>query len=247
MATLSVISLGKTSELKFCNDTTEDVFLSVGQSSEEAKNITVAGWWKIVPSSCREVTQQENAKFIYTYAFMSKSMKKWSGTQVLCTNDYDAYDHQQAEKKDCNGTNLVPEAFAVQSLTQNFEMHFKDNDADAPRSLVDICNDRDEEVFVLLAYQRPDIGGHLMSRGWWSIEPKKCMTAMPVDSDIAYILAEGSNEELLVTGDKKLCVNKKKAFTHIDSESMQCEGENLGLMGFKSEPLQEGSNRIAIK
>ena len=91
-----------------------------------------------------------------------------------------------------------------------------------------ICNKTSNSVTVAVGYEVN--GGHLQSKGWWTLAPHNgCEQVLSRSETVvyktAYLYAKTSNgSNPVVTGDQDLCV-QSKAFTI--RRHQNCEGRNF--------------------
>lgn len=94
-------------DLKFCNQTKDDVSLAIGFKSTDSDQWTSEGWWNIKPGECKTPIEGIlKARYYYYYA--DSDSGKWSDHFIFCTKD---------EKftiegdKDCKSRGYAPEGF----------------------------------------------------------------------------------------------------------------------------------------
>jgi uncharacterized membrane protein len=142
--------------LKFCNDTQDPVYLSFGQKRSRDTKFSVDGWFSIKPDNCYETTRDSSADEVWYYAQGGSGTLTWRGDTPLCTDDVKGYTFEDAANMPCTGTNQMMELFqrgVLAAAGQDFEHHFKVADAHKIRSQVDICNNRQEKIYVATADQ----------------------------------------------------------------------------------------------
>jgi uncharacterized membrane protein len=92
-------------ELKFCNQTNEQVSVAIGYKAGE--EWTSEGWWTIDPGQCK-VPVGGVLKNRYYYYYADSDSNKWDGDFIFCTQD-NKFTIQG--DKDCKSRGYSPEGF----------------------------------------------------------------------------------------------------------------------------------------
>ncbi len=236
--------------VKFCNDTSEDIFISSAQKRSSDAKTTVNGWLMAKPGKCFEVDRKEEASEILYFATSSNGSHKWRGNVPLCTNDYDGFNHPDAEIMDCSLNKLKMEYFQKEALPTSGEYghHFKTNEAYVARSMMDICNSRSEEnsILVAIAWKDAEFSGQVISKGWSTLKGGECVKDLVIDAEEVWLHVENSDGTLLIEGPLEACVNNINAFKFSKATEMACNGPDELKVKFAAKPIAAGKVRMDI-
>lgn len=237
--------------LKFCNDTQDPVFLSFAQKKSRDTKFKVDGWFSIKPDKCYETSRDPSADEVWYYAQGGAGSLTWRGDTPLCTDDVKGYTFEDAANMPCTGMNQIVQMFqkgAMASTGQEFEHRFNVAGAHQIRSMVDICNNRQEKIYVATAWKRAEFPDDIVTRGWYLIDPGKCVTRLPVDSQVVYVHAENEARANLLesAGQIQACIDNSLAFMFSQSNSMQCGTGNLVNAVFVPRDITSGAARVDI-
>ncbi len=235
--------------LKFCNDTTNPVYLSHAQKKSRDSKFGVDGWYEVQPSKCHEENRDPLADEVWFYAQGGAGTLAWRGDTPLCTDDVKGYHYEDASNMPCTANNQILQMFRKVALdSQEFEHHFTVNDAHRVRSVVDICNNRQEKVLVATAWKRPLFPDDVVTRGWYVIEGGKCVTQLPFDAQVVYVHAESEARANLLSGEGQIqaCIDHTLAFMFSRGNSMTCGSGGLETAVFVPREVAAGQTRIDI-
>lgn len=233
--------------LKFCNDTTEVVYISYGQKQTEDVNVTINGWFMAQPGKCFEANRQKEADEVLFFANSPSGLRKWSGDIPMCTNDFDGYSHPDAKVMSCAANNLKLQKFTKERIPSSGEYihHFKLADAHEARAVVELCNKSSEEISFVLGMKDEDFD-QVISRGWYMIKAGDCVKDQVVDSESILLHIEKSDRSVLLQGDYQACIDDEKAFQYSQATKMACAGENDKKVGFAEVAIDAGKVRLDI-
>ncbi|NDE17628.1 DUF1036 domain-containing protein [bacterium] len=235
--------------LKFCNDTTNPLYVSYSQKKARDQKFGVDGWYEVQPSKCHEENRDPVADEVWFYAQGGDGTMAWRGDTPLCTDDVKGYFYEDAANMPCTDNNQMMQMFQKATLTgQEFEHHFTVADAHKVRSMVDICNNRQEKIVVATAWKRPEFPEDIVTRGWYLIDPGKCATGLSVDSPVVYVHAESESRVNLLQreGQIQACVNNTLAFLFSRGNSMACGAQGLLNAVFVPYEIAAGQARVDI-
>ena len=234
--------------LKICNDSTNDLYLAIGQRNSTEQAFAVGGWFKILANNCREMLRSESADEMYLYADSSDGTLIWKGDLALCTDDHEGFSFDNAKSMGCDGEHQRRELFkrVPMSGTGAFEYHLKPQAAKAVRTVADLCSRARDTIYVATAFENADFPGEVISIGWFTIEPGQCSKDVVVDASTLYLRVEGKGGTVLMEGPFKACVNTTDGFDFGNSTKMVCSGENQKVVGFDALPVAAGKISVQL-
>lgn len=233
--------------VKFCNDTTEEIYISYAQKKTADVNTTVNGWFLAKPGQCFEANREKEADEVLFFANSQSGMRKWAGDLTMCTNDFDGFSHKEAQSMSCDATNLKLQKFKKEKLPISGEyVHlFKLADAHEARSLVEICNKSTEEIAFVIGMKDQEFD-QTISRGWYIVKAGECIKDQVIDAESVLLHVEKADRTVLVQGDYQVCVDDEKAFQYSQATSMACTGADDKKVGFSEVKIEAGKVRIDI-
>lgn len=234
--------------LKICNDSTNDLYLAIGQINSTEQAFAVGGWFKILANKCREMLRSESADEIYLYADSADGKLIWKGDLALCTDDHEGFSFDDAKSMGCSGEHQRRELFTRVSMsgTGGFEYRLKPQAAKAVRTVAELCSRARDTIYVATAFENADFPGEIISVGWLTIEPGQCSKEIIVDASTLHLRVEGKDNSVLMEGPFKACVNTTDGFDFGNSTKMTCYGENQKVVGFDSLPVAAGKIRVEL-
>lgn len=234
--------------LKFCNDTGEELYLSLGQKKASISKTTIDGWFSVKAGKCYETTRLGDADEVYYFANNANADKKWRGDVAFCTDDFDGYRFDDAAHMDCMKNNQRMQLFKKDKISPDgqFEHHFKASDADAVRSVVNLCNSRSEKNVGVIAWKNPEFAGQVITKGWYNLVGGECINDLAVDAEEILLYVENSDRTVLIDGPTEACVNDTKAFQYSRATEMKCDGADEIKAKFATKTIAAGKVRLDI-
>lgn len=235
--------------VKVCNDSSEDAYLSLAQKKPDTEAVTVNGWYRVAANSCYETLRNPAATELLVFAQSGGSQLRWNGDVALCTDNYDGFTFEEAQSMDCTGANQRMQHFRKVAMTVSsgdFEFHLRAEDARPARTMLDVCNTRDEKIYVATAWENPEFPGQVVSFGWLNIEPSKCFEDLAVEGSSIMLRVENGDHDVLLEGAFKACVDAEEGYEFGNATKMVCSGGNLEMVGFDVKPLGAGDVRIDL-
>jgi len=234
--------------MKFCNDTDEELYLSLGQKNATASKTTINGWFSIKAGKCYETTRLNDADEVYYFANTSNTDKKWRGDVAFCTDDYDGYSYDDAAHMDCMKNNQKMQLFKKEKIGSDglFEHHFKSADAHVVRSIVELCNSRSEKNVGVIAWKNPEFPGQLISKGWYNLAGGECIKDLAIDAEEILIYLENSDRTVLIDGPTEACINNSKAFQFSRATEMKCNEADEVKAKFATKVITAGKVRLEV-
>ena len=148
----------------------------------------------------------------------------------------------------CDLNNQKTQLFNSQILpaSGDFEYHFQTQQAHKARSVLEICNSRDKDTVLALAWEDSDLPGQYMSKGWYVLAAGKCLSNMVVDSNEVLLHVEDDKRELLLPGTVEVCVDDLHAFQFSKATQMACNGTNQMRAKFATQAIDAGDTRLTV-
>ncbi len=96
-------AINSRSEVEFCNDMDEDVWMVIGSwDSAGIDQWTTKGWYKIDPMACRNFNDESSSKIMYSAFLSSDKSQVWAGEKMLCSKETDSFHIPKANKVACD-------------------------------------------------------------------------------------------------------------------------------------------------
>ncbi|MEY4632586.1 MAG: hypothetical protein RIQ81_2706, partial [Pseudomonadota bacterium] len=232
---------------KFCNDSTEKIYLAFGQQQSAETKINIDGWYPVAPGQCHETRREARTQSIYYFAQSDGRKLRWSGDVPLCTNDYDGFEYADAGGLECKANSQMQQLFKREDLTaEPFEHHFVAADAQIARSNVKICNNRTETVEAIFAWTRSEFPSEVVTNGWFTIKAGDCLRDFAVDSDRMFINVTDDDGMPLVEGNFEACINAEEGFLYSHANTMACDADDQEMGKFEVRTLPAGEASVDI-
>jgi uncharacterized membrane protein len=234
--------------VRLCNDSAEDLYVSMGQQNSAGGTLSVAGWFKIPAGECYETAKTKEADELLIFANTADGRQRWKGDVSLCTNAYDKFLYLEPKSMKCDGNNERLQRFKKVDMTLegDFEYHLKPALSETVRSMAQFCNISEEKLAFATAYDNPDFPGQFVTGGWYGVDAGQCSEPLVVDSDSVYIYIENKDDDELTSGDFDLCVDTITAFEFSDGRGMTCNELTQEKRFFQKLMVDAGAVKINI-
>ena len=223
------------------------IYISFAQKKSTNAETTVNGWFLAKPGLCFEANRDKEMDEVLFFANTESRSMKWKGDIAMCTNDFDGYSHANAAKMDCSANNLLIQYFTKAKLPVEGEFvhHFKTEEADSARSVLQICNSQDQEISLAIAVKDPEVE-KIITRGWYNLKKGECAKDQVVDAEEVLLHIENFDRKVLMEGELKACVNNEIGFQYSQADTMACNGANEEKVGFALQKIEAGKVRIDV-